>query len=1233
MANFVFLFPSVSLHLCIVAIGSHLKTLRDLNLNNLMIITHHKTRLNCFTSKRTLLIIFLLLLSGLGGLLPLSAQVWQQYTTTNSPISSDFTGDIKANTNGEVWFGPRFGGDVPYSNTSISVKDGSNWSQVSYHVNGFPGGISDMVALPNGNKWATSGKDLVEWTGTGFNYFTPPINTLQTTSVDTDAVGNIWFTGYGLNKWDGTTLTQYTSSNSGLPNNLTRDVTTDASGNIWVVTGLGLTKLNGTTWNTYNTTNSTIPWNSVTKVITDGVGGLWLAGNSFTGMAHFDGNTTFTLYNTSNSSLPNNTVRNLAIDASGDVWVATSGGVAEFTGTVWNVYTTSNSTISSNNCQAIGVDGNTVWAYTSDRILNQFNGTAWTSNNPGLIFSNNASNLSIDYNGDVWISGSLGLLQYDGANFNLHNKSNTNYHTDQVNDISFTNFSGNALIGNEYGMAEFDGSNWTIYNTLNTPFNWDRVTFCAEGSSAGTYWVLVNDATAYRYNGTAWTELTTANSGLPSNSVYCMESDLNGNVWFGTAFGLTHYNGTTWTTYNTSNSPLANNFVIELSQGIGQIVIVSGGGGNNLQGLTPFNTWTSYTLPPGTNIGAVHYSPGSGLWIASSPGVWRYDSPGWTLFDQSNTGMSLDSTLVIEDDSSGTMWFGGYHGAIRFGPGPSVNLGNDTTLCPGDSILLDAGSGFSNYLWNTGDTTQTIWTSGAGSYWVTITDNGSTASDTLTLSFFTTGPFTINLGPDTTLCSSGSLTLDVGAIPGAVYLWNTNDTTQSTTVTSSGIYSVFALDQCGNVGFDSIEVTFSPAISIELRDSGLVNTPILPQDTTFCEDTLHAFVPPPANCSTCTFLWNNGSTAPNQIITSSGTYSVILDDGNGCLAYDTIEVTIDTACVWPGDANDDLIANNVDVLALGLAFGNNGSPRVAPHNNNNWYGHPGADWSTFFANGVNHKHADCDGNRVVQQADLSVISQNYGLTHNKGLTGLAGPNDPDLYFDMLQDSANAGDTVTFLVSLGRDTLPADSVYGIAFTFHYDPMLIDSSSVVIHYDSSWLGTLGTDLISLDKDFYGSGSVEIGISRTDQQTRNGWGRIASISVVVQDDVAGKDFIYENLQLGLSTVTLISADESLIPVNVDTGNVVIYQFVDGIEEENHLAGVKVYPNPTRNQLIIESPDARLQNLELTDLRGQKLLTQTINNASQTKMELDHLAPGVYFLQLSDGKFRETRKIVIAR
>ncbi len=43
-----------------------------------------------------------------------------------------------------------------------------------------------------------------------------------------------------------------------------------------------------------------------------------------------------------------------------------------------------------------------------------------------------------------------------------------------------------------------------------------------------------------------------------------------------------------------------------------------------------------------------------------------------------------------------------------FGGSAMINLGPDSTICPDKFILLDAGTGFSQYFWSTGATTQTI---------------------------------------------------------------------------------------------------------------------------------------------------------------------------------------------------------------------------------------------------------------------------------------------------------------------------------------------------------------------------------------------------------------------------------------------------------------------------------------------------------------------------------------------
>ncbi|MEZ4917861.1 MAG: gliding motility-associated C-terminal domain-containing protein [Saprospiraceae bacterium] len=122
---------------------------------------------------------------------------------------------------------------------------------------------------------------------------------------------------------------------------------------------------------------------------------------------------------------------------------------------------------------------------------------------------------------------------------------------------------------------------------------------------------------------------------------------------------------------------------------------------------------------------------------------------------------------------------------------PEIDLGMDTTLCTGDSLLLDAGTDLIGYSWSDGSTEQTLLVLQAGTYAVTVDDGNCTNSDSIQVDF--QDPPVVSLGPDSTFCMGDTLLLDAG-VDFASYLWSDGSTSQFINAISEGLYAVTVSD-------------------------------------------------------------------------------------------------------------------------------------------------------------------------------------------------------------------------------------------------------------------------------------------------------------------------------------------------------------------------------------------------------------------------------------------------------
>ncbi len=198
---------------------------------------------------------------------------------------------------------------------------------------------------------------------------------------------------------------------------------------------------------------------------------------------------------------------------------------------------------------------------------------------------------------------------------------------------------------------------------------------------------------------------------------------------------------------------------------------------------------------------------------------------------------------------------------------------NSDSICSGSQLIIEAGAGFIQYVWNTGDTTQQILASSPGYYSVTVEDvNGCTVKDSLFLTLISL-PIPIISGSDT-LCSGLPLAVTNTY---SSYSWSNGGNTNSIYPTSSGIYSVTVTDQNGCTGSASknVIVISSPVPIISGIDTVCLGEPGLLITGTYLS-----------------YLWSNGSSQQSIDPTIAGNYFVTVTDFNGCTGIDSIEFVV-----------------------------------------------------------------------------------------------------------------------------------------------------------------------------------------------------------------------------------------------------------------------------------------------------------------------------------------------------
>ena len=264
---------------------------------------------------------------------------------------------------------------------------------------------------------------------------------------------------------------------------------------------------------------------------------------------------------------------------------------------------------------------------------------------------------------------------------------------------------GNLWFGtNHYGVIRY-GDNKLTYFTSDRGFDAKRVSAVHTNENGDVYFGTASGLTVYHASDQRFTQLTTEH-GLVNNEIWAMMASKDGTLWIGTSEGISKYNGETFTTFAIPKSKVKEPRALISYDRITSIMEDSQGNlwfGTDGYGVCKFDgkNFTHYTTSDGlcdNTISDIFEDQTGAIWIGTMfGGVSIYN--GSTFKNLTALGLiNGEEAGGFYEDTDGAIWFAVEHqGVYKYQHGTFTNYNTDAGL--GSSGIIAMMRDSKNRFW------------------------------------------------------------------------------------------------------------------------------------------------------------------------------------------------------------------------------------------------------------------------------------------------------------------------------------------------------------------------------------------------------------------------------------------------------------------------------------------------------------------------------------------------------